>query len=171
MNQFDHNELVDLLNEFAVWYYRLSEKGLLPRTLSGINASGQQFLLRLDDVTLSDNERHQLIRTILQKEDAVCYAYGGLIQQEDGEHLTLVTATADQYVIGSWLVLREEGISLEQRELWEGDNPAEVPAAWFLTAAVSVSDEDRSRYQAIWKELSEHAMRMQRPDQIRPGTA
>ncbi len=171
MNRFDHDELVDLLNEFAVWYHRLSEKGLLPRTLSGINDSGKQFLLRLDDVTLSNDERHQLIHTILREEAAVCYAYGGMIQQEQGEHLTLVIATEEQYVIGSWQVLREEGIQLEHKELWEGDNPEEVPAAWFLTPAVRVSDADRLRYQAIWKELSEQAMRMQRPERIMPGTA
>jgi hypothetical protein len=171
MNSFDHEELIDLLNEFAVWYHRLSEKGLLPRTLGGINAAGQQFLLRLDDVTLNNDERHQLIHTILQEEEAVCYAYGGLVQQEDGEYLTLITATAEQYVIGSWLVLRGAGIQLVHKELWEGDNPEEVPAAWFLTQAVSVSDGDLRRYQAIWKALSEHAMRMQRPDRIRPETA
>jgi hypothetical protein len=168
MQTFSHQDLLNLLNEFAFWYQGLAKKGPLPRALSGINTQGEQFLVRLDDLTLTHLERHALISTILREEQAVCYAYGGLApgrdeQQESAARLTLIVATSEYFVMGEWSVHRSPSVHLEQEELWEGENPEEVPAAWFLTNAVPVGP-DAERYRSIWRELRQQAMFLQRPE-------
>lgn len=166
MQVFSHQELLNLLNEFAFWYRGMANKGLLPRALSGINAQGEQFLIRLDGITLGHQERHELISTILREEQAICYAYGGaspiLDEKEEAEQLTLVVATSAYFVMGEWAVHRIPSFRFEQKELWEGDNPEEVPAAWFLTNAVSTG-QDNERYRSIWRELRLQARFLQRP--------
>lgn len=162
-------ELLELLNEFAVWYRKLAEKGALPRALSGINAQGEQFLIRLDGITLDHEERHGLIHTILEEEKSVCYAYGGVVnapgesQAQGVSRLRLIAATDAYFVMGAWDVIRNESIHYEQTDLWEGDNPEEIPSAWFLTDAVKLGKGDRARYQRIWHELRQQALFMQRP--------
>lgn len=167
MKTVSHQELLDLLNEFAFWYQELAKKGPLPRALSGINAQGEQFLIRLDNLALEHPERHALIRTILSEEQAVCYAYGGVKhvlrgQQEGTERVTLIVAIRDYYVMGEWAVHRAPSIRLEQRDFWEGDNPKEVPSAWFLTNVVNVG-ANTERYRSIWRALRPQALFLQRP--------
>jgi hypothetical protein len=167
MQAFNHQELLNLLNEFAFWYQGMAKKGLLPRALSGINAQGEQFLIRLDGITLGHQERHALISTILKEEQALCYAYGGVSQALDGEQeaaeqLTLIVATSTYFLMGEWAVIQKPPIQFEQKELWEGDNPEAVPSAWFLTDAVSVGP-DIERYRSIWREMRPQARFLQRP--------
>ncbi len=167
MQTFSHQDLLNLLNEFAFWYQSLAKKGPLPRALSGINAQGEQFLIRLDDLTLAHQERHALISTILREEQAICYAYGGLSsgrveQQNAPGRLTLVVATSAYFLMGEWVVIQKPPIQFEQKELWEGDNPEDVPAAWFMTNAVPVGP-DVERYRSIWRELRLQARFLQRP--------
>lgn len=167
MQAFNHQELLNLLNELAFWYQRMAKRGPLPRTLSGINAQGEQFLIRLDGITLGHQERHALISTILKEEQALCYAYGGVSsvldsEREGTEQLTLIVATSVYFVMGEWAVHRKPPIRFEQKELWEGDNPEAVPSAWFLTNAVSVGP-DIERYRSIWRELRPQARVLQRP--------
>jgi len=167
MQAFNHQELLNLLNEFAFWCQALAKKGPLPRALSGINAQGAQFLIRLDGIALRHQERHALISTILREEQTACYAYGGVSQDPDGEQeaaerLTLIVATSAYFVMGEWAIHRTPSIRFEQKELWEGDNPEDVPSAWFLTNAVSVG-QDIERYRSIWRELRPQARFLQRP--------
>lgn len=168
MSSFNRQALLDLLNEFAYWYQNLAARDQLPRVLSGIDAQGEQFLIRLDDITLDHDARHGLIHTILTEQRSVCYAYGGVVQmaqrQSGGaEQLTLIVATDAYFVMGDWAVTRSPGIDLDQTELWEGDNPQEVPGAWFLTEAIRPAKNDVVRYLGIWKELRQQARFMQRP--------
>jgi hypothetical protein len=165
MLQPDHEQLLGFLNEFAFWYQQMGQKGELPRALSGFNAAGEQFVIRLDGVALSHKERHGLIRTILSQEQAICYAYGGLMKPAEttDEQLTLIVATSGYYLVADFELIQGGEVLLEQRDLWEGDNPAEVPSAWFLTDAIEVTDADRQRYQNIWQELRHQAMFLQRP--------
>lgn len=160
-------DLLELLNEFAYWYRNLAEKGILPRALSGINAQGEQFLIRLDGITLDHQARHQLIHTILKEEQSVCYAYGGPVGEAgDGRalpNLRLIAATEDYFVMGAWEVEHGHPLRFEQTDLWEGDNPEEIPAAWFLTNAVAVTAADVERYRHIWRELRKQALILQRP--------
>lgn len=167
MTSFDRQALLDLLYEFAFWYQNLAVKKELPRALSGIDEQGRQFLIRLDGIALDHDERHVLLHTILTEEQSICYAYGGVVQrtdQEGGEdQLTLIVATDAYFVMGDWAVKRSPDIELEQTELWEGDNPQEVPGAWLLTDAVEHEKNDEARYQNIWKELRQQARFLQRP--------
>jgi hypothetical protein len=162
-------DLLELLNEFAYWYRKLAEKGVLPRALSGINGQGEQFLIRLDGVTLNHQERHKLIHTILKEEQSVCYAYGGVVNAVDGneaqptEQLRLIAATDTYFVMGAWEVGLKPSLRFEQTDLWEGDNPEEIPSAWFLTDAIEVSKEEAARYRQIWREMRAQALILQRP--------
>jgi hypothetical protein len=169
MQTFDRQYLLNLLNEYAFWYQSLARRGPLPRALSGINARGEQFLIRLDDIHLGHQERHELISTILREEQAECYAYGGVSSaqasgREGAEQLTLIVATSTYFVMGEWSVYRKPSLRFEQRELWEGDNPEEVPAAWFLTNAATTGS-DVERYRSIWRELRPQARFLQRPEE------
>jgi hypothetical protein len=162
-------DLLELLNEFAYWYRKLAEKRILPRALSGINAQGEQFLIRFDGVTLDHHERHKLIHTILKEEQSVCYAYGGVVNElkeseaQSAAQLRLLAATHAYFVMSAWEVEFRPSFRFEQTELWEGDNPEEIPSAWFLTDAIEVSKEEAARYKAIWWEMREQALVMQRP--------
>jgi hypothetical protein len=162
-------DLLELLNEFAYWYRKLAEKGVLPRALSGINAQGKQFLIRLDGLTLDHQERHKLIHTILKAEQSVCYAYGGVVSAEGGDdaqsttQLRLIAATGAYFVMGAWEVGHKPPLRFEQSDLWEGDNPEEIASAWFLTNAVEVSEEEAARYRKIWGQMRDQALILQRP--------
>lgn len=161
----DRQFLLEFLNEFAVWYQNLAAKGALPRALTGIDAQGAQFLVRLDGITLEHEDRHGLVQSILREEGAVSYAYGGPKPQESTEErLTLIAATGDYFVMGEWKVYHSPEDRLEQTELWEGDNPQEVPGAWFLTEAIRPDKNETARYEKIWRALRQQALLLQRPE-------
>jgi hypothetical protein len=165
MDPVDHQFLFEYLNEFAFWYQNMASQSGLPRALSGINKSGGQFVVRLDGVVLTHEERHGLISIILEQEGASCYAYGGMLRPEgeDEDRLILIVASHDYYLMSSFTVDQDKA-TLHQRELWEGDNPQDIPGAWFLTGSIQVSDADRTRYQLIWQDLRQQAMFLQRPE-------
>jgi len=159
MSSTDPVHLFEYLNEFAYWYQQMARKGELPRALSGVNASGEQFVVRLDGLVLPDEERHRLIRCILLQEESTSYAYGGRLVQADRTEdvIVLITASKDYYFMSTFELIQDEQVFLKQTDLWEGDNPADIPGAWFLTNAVSLNDQDSLRYQSIWQDLRHQA--------------
>ena len=159
MSTTDPEQLFEYLNEFAYWYQQMARKGELPRALSGINASDEQFVVRLDGLVLPDEERHRLIRCILLQEASVSYAYGGRLVQADRaeEVIALITASKDYYFMSTFELIRDDQVFLKQTDLWEGDNPDDIPGAWFLTHAVSLNDQDSLRYQSLWQDLRHQA--------------
>ena len=66
MTLLSHDVLLNFLDEFAFWYQNMAQKESLPRALSGIDKQGRQFVIRLDGIALSHEQRHGLIRVILE---------------------------------------------------------------------------------------------------------
>ncbi len=46
--------LADLFDEYTAWYLDLAEEyGTLPRSISGVNTNGEQFIYLLDDLDIT----------------------------------------------------------------------------------------------------------------------
>ena len=154
--------LQELFEEYTEWYSRLAhDNGVLPRSLSGVDDSGSQFIYPLDTLELHHMARNKYIRYILDEHKAVAYAYGGVALRGDSdtgevrEILDIVAADAKHFILGHWRVYRsdEGGIEgLEYLGTSEGDDPEQHPAAWYLAGAIRFNESEKSRYGTLWSD-------------------
>jgi hypothetical protein len=161
----------ELFDEFSQWYLELIEQqGLIPRAVSGVSSSGQQFIFILDGLRMDHVERNKLIKAALAAEGAKFFAYGSLMGGYDEatdqieEELSIYAGTAEKFIGGKWFVGRNEnGLpTIKHIRTINGDDPQEYPTTWFLTRSNALSQEDEQRYGEIWKSLREDAQFMQR---------
>ncbi len=154
--------LADLFDEYTAWYLGLADEyGTLPRSISGINPNGEQFIYLLDDLELHHMTRNKYLRFVLDQFGAVMYAYAGIDVRGDSsvaevtEVLSVVVADENQFLSGDWQVVRgEEGriMDLAERGVRRGSDPGEHPGSWFLTGAVSFSEAENNRFSGLWGE-------------------
>ncbi|NTW11502.1 MAG: hypothetical protein HGA26_09115 [Chlorobiaceae bacterium] len=152
--------LQELFEEYTEWYKSLAcENGVLPRSISGVDADGCQFIYPLDILELHHMARNKYIRFVLNVHNAIAYAYGGLALRGDSdigeieEVLDVVAADAKHYIMGHWRVVRdEEGkiVGLEHMGTGKGDDPENHPASWFLSGAIRFNESEIIKYGDIW---------------------
>jgi hypothetical protein len=152
--------LRELFEEYTAWYKSLAEdNGVLPRSISGVDAAGLQFIYPLDILELHHMARNKYIRYILDELLSIAYAYGGVALRGDSdigeleEILDVVAADANHYIMGHWLVIRDEMgniATLEHMGTSEGDDPEKHPAAWYLAGAIRFNETEKSRYADLW---------------------
>ena len=163
MQTFDSMELLrELFEEYKEWYFSVAEEdGVLPRSISGIDADGKQFIYLLDGLTLQTMARNKYLRFVLDANRSVVYAYGGLALRGDSdlgeieEVLDVVAASAERYITGHWKVMRGEdgGItSLMPMGVREGDDLEKQSSTWFLAGAIRFTDAEKLKYGALWDE-------------------
>lgn len=163
MQAFDALELLrELFEEYKEWYFSVAEEdGVLPRSISGIDADGKQFIYLLDELSLQTLARNKYLRYVLDAQRSVVYAYGGLALRGDSdlgeieEVLDVVAASAEHYFIGQWKVIRgEDGdvTSLMPMGIREGDDLEKHPSTWFLAGAIRFSDAEKLKYGTLWEE-------------------
>ena len=164
MQSNDTIELLrELFEEYKEWYFSVAEEdGVLPRSISGIDADGKQFIYLLDGLTLQTMARNKYLRFVLNDHRSVVYAYGGLALRGDSdlgeieEVLDVVAASAEHYILGQWKVIRGEDnrlTGLKPMGVREGDGDLEKhPSTWFLAGAIRFSDAEKLKYGNLWKE-------------------
>ncbi|HHE31896.1 MAG TPA: hypothetical protein ENL07_04535 [Chlorobaculum parvum] len=160
--------LRELYEEYSEWYLSMAEEnGILPRSMSGIDAAGKQFIYLTDGLTLQPMARNKYLRYVLDEHQSVAYAYGGLALRGDSdlgqieEVLDVVAADANQYVMGHWQVIRGEGnkvTGLHAMGVREGDDPEKHPASWYLAGALRFSDAEKQKYGTLWAEAQPKVM-------------
>jgi hypothetical protein len=162
MESIESRELLaDLFEEYSEWYLRLaSENGILPRSISGVSKEGQQFIYVIEELELHHMARNKFIRFVLDEQESVAYAYGGLALRGDSdlgeieEVLDVVAADSKQYIMGHWRVIRgDDGkvTGLQHMGTSEGEDPEKYPASWFLTGAIRFTEAEKVKYGAIWE--------------------
>lgn len=150
-----------LFNEYSLWYVNLvKDYGRLPRSVSGVSDDGKQFILIVEGLNFNPAERHQFIKTILEIEKSEAFVYGSLSMTPTDEVFDITAANSQRYIVGTWRVIRaSDGRAIDLQYLYtnEGQDPEKFPGAWFLTNALSVSKEDKLRYEDIWEHLRKDA--------------
>ncbi|NTU96744.1 MAG: hypothetical protein HGA62_02880 [Chlorobiaceae bacterium] len=69
--------LQELFDEYTEWYKSLAEEnGVLPRSVSGVDAAGRQFMYPLDILELHHMARNKYIRFVPDEQKAIAHAYG-----------------------------------------------------------------------------------------------
>ena len=160
--------LKELFEEYSEWYLSMAEEnGVLPRSMSGIDADGSQFIYLTDGLTLQPMARNKYLRYVLDEHKSVAYAYGGVALRGDSdfgeieEVLDVVAADAEQYVMGHWQVIRGEGgkvTGLRAMGVKQGDDPEKHPASWYLAGALRFSDAEKQKYGNLWAEAQPKVM-------------
>jgi hypothetical protein len=153
--------LADLFEEYSEWYSNLAnENGVLPRSISGVSEGGRQFIYLIDDLELHHMVRNKYIRFVLEEQQAVAYAYGGLALRGDSEAgeieevLDVVAADSKHYIMGQWRVVRGDGgkvVDLRHMGTREGDDPEKQPGSWFLSGSLRFTDHEKVKYGSIWE--------------------
>jgi hypothetical protein len=154
------DEVRELFNEYALWYATLArDHGSLPRSISGVSPDGKQFIALLEGMSLDHIQRHYFIKRALKLEGANVFAYASLIgtydeqAQQVDERLQIISGNNERFLRGEWNVYRDsEGsvLSIEPLQQHEGSNPQDLPGAWFLTDALTITADETHRYDAIW---------------------
>lgn len=152
-----------LFRQYVVWYEAQVAEGRLPKLVCGVAADGRRFTANLDALELGHFQRNKLIRYMLELERAEQYVYATPVRVEDeetgkiSEQVLIVCATADDYVGGSWNVVRaaDGEITLKSLGEWSGQDPGQTPGTWFLTSMIVLEPDERARYAALWAELRE----------------
>jgi hypothetical protein len=152
--------LRELFEEYSEWYFSLAEeRGVLPRSISGVADNGKQFIYLIDDLTLQPMARNKYLRFVLDEHRSIAYAYGGLALRGDSdlgeieEVLDVVAADSKQYVMGHWRVFRNADgkvTGLKPMGRREGNDPDKHPSSWFLAGAIRYTDAERLKYGGIW---------------------
>jgi hypothetical protein len=169
MQPNDSMELLrELFEEYKEWYFSVAEEDrVLPRSISGIDADGKQFIYLLDGLTLQTMARNKFLRYVLDEHRAVVYAYGGLALRGDSdlgeieEVLDVVAADATHYIMGHWKVIRgEDGnvTGLMPMGVSEGDDLEKHPSTWFLAGAIRFTDTEKLKYGALWETAKMEAL-------------
>jgi hypothetical protein len=153
--------LAELFEEYSEWYRGLArEYGSLPRSVSGVSATGLQFICLLDDLSLHHMARNKYVRFVLDDMRSVAYVYGSIDLDGDSdiaeivEVLDIVAADAGHYMMGRWRVLRDKDgkiAGLSHLETRAGNDPEKQPGSWFLVGSISFSEAEKHRYGALWK--------------------
>ncbi|NTU58647.1 MAG: hypothetical protein HGB00_06980 [Chlorobiaceae bacterium] len=154
--------LADLFEEYSDWYHTLAEEnGVLPRSVSGVSAEGQQFIYLIDGLELHHMARNKYVRFVLDEHRSVAYAYGGLALRGDSDQgeieevLDVVAADSTHYIMGHWRVSRgADGmiIALQHMGTSEGDDPEKHPSAWFLAGSIRFADPEKLKFRGIWEQ-------------------
>ncbi|HRD50195.1 MAG TPA: hypothetical protein PL166_11445 [Candidatus Contendobacter sp.] len=152
-----------LFRQQAAWYQAQAAEGRLPKRVIGLTATGRQFEIKLELLTLGPFQKDKLIKYILETEGAECYAYATPVRVEDqetgkvNEQVLIVCASAEDYIGGSWTVAHaaEGAISLKPLGEWSGRDPGQTPGTWFLTDAIVVNEGEKAYYAALRTELRE----------------
>lgn len=155
-----------LFRQHAAWYQAQAAEGRLPKRVIGLTATGRQFEIKLELLTLGPFQKDKLIKYVLETEGADRYAYATLVRVEDqesgkvSEQVLIVCASAEEYVGGSWTVVHtaDGAISLKPLGEWSGCDPGRTPGTWFLTDAVVLEEGERPHYAELWAELREGAI-------------
>ncbi len=150
----------ELFRGYVNEYTAQAATGHLPKQVIGIMTDGRRFELDLGGLNLGPFQKDKLIRHVLQTEGAERYLYATVIRVEEddsgkvNERVLLICAAADDYVGGDWTVIRaaDGAVTLKPLGEWSGHDPGQMPGTWFLTDAVVVEPEERSRYAALWME-------------------
>ena len=152
----------EIFNEFVQWYSTLVEQhGRIPRAVSGVSGSGNQFIFIMDGLRLDHVERNKLITYALEAEGASIFAYGSLmaVYNEDtdqiSEELSIYAGTSKDFIAGSWFVTRnKKGVPrIQHKNTSVGDDPQNYPTTWFLTPSKALSRDDKTRFSEIWNTL------------------
>jgi hypothetical protein len=148
--------LQKLFEEFTEWYKGLAlENGVLPRSISGVDGGGRQFIYLLESLELHHMARNKYIRLVLDEYKSIAYAYGGLVLRGDSdseeieEVLDVVAADAKHYITGHWRVIRDEdGVisALQHLGTSKGDDSVNQPAAWFLAGVIRFSESEKIKF-------------------------
>ena len=162
------DSLAELFEEYCEWYLGLAEEyGALPRSISGVNRNGEQFIYLLDDLDLHHMARNKYLRFVLDEFGAESYAYGGIDLRGDSDEadvaevLNVVAADAGRYISGDWRVTRDDDgrvADLASLGVRRGDDPEEHPGSWFLAGAVRFSEAEKTRFAALWDEAKPGVM-------------
>jgi hypothetical protein len=154
--------LRELFEEYSEWYFSVAEEdGVLPRSISGISADGNQFIYLIDGLTLPPLVRNKYLRFILDERQSAVYAYGGVALRGDSdlgeieEVLDVVAANTEHYIMGHWKVIRGENgkvSGLKPMGISEGDDLEKHSSTWFLAGAIKFSDAEKLKYAGIWEE-------------------
>ena len=156
----------ELFNEFVQWYSNLVEQnGRIPRAISGVSVSGQQFIFILDGLHLNQVERNKLVKQALAEEGAMVFAYGSLLAAYDEdtdqttEELSITAGTSTNFIQGKWSVLRDNNGTphLQHVKTISADDPQKYPTTWFLTSSNALSKIDEKRFGQLWKTLRKDA--------------
>jgi hypothetical protein len=165
------NLLNALYSEYVQWYIEIANKGgHIPRSISGVDKNGNQFIFVLEGFNLDHIERDNFIKVILKEELSTHYAYGTLMNAFNDEsemleeELNVITASAERYIYGVFTVLRSESGSMELKSkgVWEGDDPENYPGMWFLSNPPVLPDVDLKKYVKMWKASRNEAFFKQR---------
>jgi hypothetical protein len=169
MQPTDSMELLhELFEEYSEWYFSLAEEeGFLPRSISGVDADGRQFIYLTDGLTLQPMARNKFLRYVLDEHHAMAYAYGGLSLRGDSdlgeieEIFDVVAADAKHYIKGHWKVIRgEDGrvSGLMPMGVREGDDPEKHPSSWFLAGAIRFTDAEKLKFGGLWEAAKAEAL-------------
>ena len=155
-----------LFNEFSQWYSNLVEQhGRVPKAVSGVSSSGDQFIFILDGLRLDHVERNNLVIQTLEEEGAIVFAYASLFASYDEdtditkEVLAITAGTSEIFMEGSWSVLRDDDGTpqLQHIKTFSADDPENYPNSWFLTSSHALSKNEGQRSSEMWKTLRKDA--------------
>ena len=100
-----------LFDELCNWYSAVArDYAAIPNAFAGITIDGERFIALLDGLEFNHVERHQFVKLALEREKAVAFAYGSLMQAFTGnpgepvEELAINAGTANHYRFRTWTV-------------------------------------------------------------------
>jgi hypothetical protein len=153
--------LEELFDEYSTWYLSLAaEEGVLPRSVSGVSGDGRQFIYMIDDLELHHMARNKYLRFVLDGNDSVAYAYGGLALRGDSdlgeieEVLDVVAADSKRYILGQWKVIRSDGeriTGLKHIGSRQGEDLDQQPVAWLLGGSIRFTEAEKGRFGSLWE--------------------
>ena len=162
--------LEELHAEYIDWYRGLvSQHGRIPRSASGIDSAGRQFIFFLEGLPLNSRKHLPFLCAVLAEEGCEYYVYASLLAsfEEDGEskeELQIVTASKLNSVQSTFPVKRadEHTVELLDARRTQTTSPEKHLMHAFLAKPWKMDESERQKYLDLWKEIREKAQWRQR---------
>jgi len=145
----------NLAVEVCIYYKTLAlEFGKVPKIFTLVKDDGHQYLFFVEDLKMGRKEESDFLTFIVNEEDAVCYARGGLFVQKSEQQTIEVYITDRHDPQAIWceakLTRDEEGKPVAVSDFHKQLVPKDkVLYGWFFNK-LEISEEHKIKYRATW---------------------
>jgi hypothetical protein len=143
----------------------MGEKGVIPRTLTGVTNDGRQVSIILNGLELDHVQHFNFLIWLCRTENFIAYAYCShmrIIDDGDGIECLDIYASSDQYNVGIVLGIdRQDDGTHTFHDRYRGLKLAGPDKSIFFgmhRADDELPSEDEELFQEIWSELKPRSM-------------
>jgi hypothetical protein len=145
--------------EICLYYKNIViQHGKVPKIFTLVKDNGHQYLFFVDDLDMDRKEESDFLAFIVQEENAICYARGGLFVQENEQQTIEVFITDKNDSQGIWceskLTRDGDGIPTELTDFRKQFGPKEKIFFGWLFNKIDLSEDITIKFRTTW-----HAMK------------